>query len=143
MSHLLDRLTFFRQKKEPFSEGHGVTTAEARDWEDGYRQRWQHDTAPKRRNKADQHHHDVAGRQARRIGVHAEPVEGRGRALVVFLVEADVQGDPGLESAVVFPGQALRRVANPVRISQGPVLDVGDQLHTEGNTLVLRPGATP
>ncbi|HQD98837.1 MAG TPA: nitrate reductase subunit alpha [Novosphingobium sp.] len=43
MSHLLDRLTFFRQKKEPFSEGHGVTTAEARDWEDGYRQRWQHD----------------------------------------------------------------------------------------------------
>ena len=31
MSHLLDRLTFFRQKKEQFSEGHGVTTAEARD----------------------------------------------------------------------------------------------------------------
>ncbi len=43
MSHLLDRLTFFRQKKEKFSDGHGVTTAEARDWEDSYRQRWQHD----------------------------------------------------------------------------------------------------
>jgi nitrate reductase / nitrite oxidoreductase, alpha subunit len=43
MSHLLDRLTFFRQKKELFSDGHGVTTAEARDWEDGYRKRWQHD----------------------------------------------------------------------------------------------------
>ena len=43
MSHLLDRLTFFRQKKEQFSDGHGVTTGEARDWEDGYRKRWQHD----------------------------------------------------------------------------------------------------
>ncbi|MFM5924668.1 MAG: nitrate reductase subunit alpha [Novosphingobium sp.] len=43
MSHLLDRLTFFRQKKEQFSDGHGVTTAEDRGWEDGYRQRWQHD----------------------------------------------------------------------------------------------------
>ncbi|NKI98570.1 nitrate reductase subunit alpha [Novosphingobium sp. SG707] len=43
MSHLLDRLTFFRQKKEPFSGGHGVTTGEARDWEDSYRRRWQHD----------------------------------------------------------------------------------------------------
>ncbi len=30
MSHLLDRLTFFRQKKEGFSDGHGVTTGEAR-----------------------------------------------------------------------------------------------------------------
>ena len=26
-----------------FSNGHGVTTNEARDWEDGYRKRWQHD----------------------------------------------------------------------------------------------------
>ena len=43
MSHLLDRLTFFTQAKEKFSDGHGVTTAEARDWEDGYRKRWQHD----------------------------------------------------------------------------------------------------
>ncbi|MDE1918664.1 MAG: nitrate reductase subunit alpha [Sphingomonadales bacterium] len=43
MSHLLDRLTFFRQKKETFADGHGLTTAESRDWEDGYRKRWQHD----------------------------------------------------------------------------------------------------
>ena len=43
MSHLLDRLTFFAQARETFSSGHGVTTAEARDWEDGYRKRWQHD----------------------------------------------------------------------------------------------------
>jgi nitrate reductase alpha subunit len=43
MSHLLDRLTFFRQKKEGFSDGHGVTTGEPREWEDGYRKRWQHD----------------------------------------------------------------------------------------------------
>jgi len=43
MSHLLDRLTFFRQKTEAFADGHGQTTAEARDWEDGYRKRWQHD----------------------------------------------------------------------------------------------------
>ena len=43
MSQLLDRLTFFRQPKEGFSNGHGVTTAQARDWEDSYRKRWQHD----------------------------------------------------------------------------------------------------
>ena len=43
MSHLLDRLTFFAKKTEPFADGHGITTAEARDWEDGYRKRWQHD----------------------------------------------------------------------------------------------------
>ncbi len=43
MSHLLDRLTFFRQKKETFSDGHGLTTGEDRHWEDGYRKRWQHD----------------------------------------------------------------------------------------------------
>ncbi len=43
MSHLLDRLTFFRQKSETFSEGHGLTTGEDRHWEDGYRKRWQHD----------------------------------------------------------------------------------------------------
>lgn len=43
MSYLLDRLTFFAQKKEQFAGGHGITTAEARDWEDGYRKRWQHD----------------------------------------------------------------------------------------------------
>uniref|UniRef100_UPI002632A204 molybdopterin-dependent oxidoreductase n=1 Tax=uncultured Sphingorhabdus sp. TaxID=1686106 RepID=UPI002632A204 len=43
MSQLLDRLTFFNRKRETFSDGHGVTTTEARDWEDGYRKRWQHD----------------------------------------------------------------------------------------------------
>ncbi|MFM5894896.1 MAG: molybdopterin-dependent oxidoreductase, partial [Novosphingobium sp.] len=43
MSHLLDRLTFFARKTESFSDGHGVTTGEARDWEDSYRKRWQHD----------------------------------------------------------------------------------------------------
>ena len=43
MSHLLDRLTFFKQAREPFSDGHGVTTGESRGWEDGYRKRWQHD----------------------------------------------------------------------------------------------------
>ena len=43
MSHLLDRLTFFTKDREPFAEGHGVTTGEDRSWEDGYRKRWQHD----------------------------------------------------------------------------------------------------
>jgi nitrate reductase alpha subunit len=44
MSHLLDRLNFFASKNVgEFSEGHGVTTREDRNWEDGYRQRWQHD----------------------------------------------------------------------------------------------------
>ncbi|MCO4322255.1 nitrate reductase subunit alpha [Aliidiomarina quisquiliarum] len=43
MSHLLDKLRFFKQKKESFSDGHGVLTDEDRTWEHGYRQRWQHD----------------------------------------------------------------------------------------------------
>jgi nitrate reductase / nitrite oxidoreductase, alpha subunit len=43
MSHFLDRLTFFKQAREPFANGHGVTTNEDRRWEDGYRKRWQHD----------------------------------------------------------------------------------------------------
>ncbi len=43
MSNFLDRLTFFRKAQEPFSDGHGITTNEPRDWEDSYRQRWQHD----------------------------------------------------------------------------------------------------
>ncbi len=43
MSHFLDRLTFFKRAKQPFSDGHGVTTNEDRRWEDGYRKRWQHD----------------------------------------------------------------------------------------------------
>ena len=43
MSHFLDRLKFFAQVKETFSDGHGVTTQEDRQWEDSYRHRWQHD----------------------------------------------------------------------------------------------------
>ncbi len=43
MSHFLDRLTFFKQRQEDFSHGHGVVTTEDRTWEDAYRQRWAHD----------------------------------------------------------------------------------------------------
>ena len=43
MSHLLDKLRFFKKRQEPFADGHGVTTDEDRSWEQGYRQRWQHD----------------------------------------------------------------------------------------------------
>ncbi len=43
MSHFLDKLQFFKQKQESFANGHGVTTQEDRSWEEGYRQRWQHD----------------------------------------------------------------------------------------------------
>ncbi len=43
MSHFLDKLRFFNVKKSSFANGHGVTTNENRDWEEGYRKRWQHD----------------------------------------------------------------------------------------------------
>ena len=44
MSHLLDRLNFFATKRvDTFSDGHGETTNESRDWEDVYRNRWRHD----------------------------------------------------------------------------------------------------
>jgi len=43
MSHLLDRLTFFRKTVDTFSGAHGAVTNEDRKWEEGYRQRWQHD----------------------------------------------------------------------------------------------------
>ena len=43
MSHFLDRLTFFAQPRETFSDGHGVTNGEDRTWEDAYRNRWAHD----------------------------------------------------------------------------------------------------
>ncbi|MCG8547534.1 MAG: nitrate reductase subunit alpha, partial [Alphaproteobacteria bacterium] len=44
MSHLLDRLSFFSNKNVgTFADGHGVTTRENREWEDSYRNRWQHD----------------------------------------------------------------------------------------------------
>jgi nitrate reductase alpha subunit len=43
MSHFLDRLTYFSQPRESFSDGHGVVTGEDRTWEDAYRNRWAHD----------------------------------------------------------------------------------------------------
>ncbi len=43
MSHLLDRLTFFKKNVDTFSGKHGVVTKEDRNWEDGYRLRWSHD----------------------------------------------------------------------------------------------------
>ena len=43
MSHFLDRLTYFSQPRESFSDGHGQVTNEDRSWEDAYRKRWQHD----------------------------------------------------------------------------------------------------
>jgi len=43
MSHFLDRLTYFTQDRETYADGHGAVTREDRTWEDGYRQRWQHD----------------------------------------------------------------------------------------------------
>jgi len=43
MSHFLDRLQFFKKKQYEFSDGHGEVSNEDRSWEDGYRQRWQHD----------------------------------------------------------------------------------------------------
>jgi nitrate reductase alpha subunit len=43
MSHFLDRLQFFKKKQGEFAGGHGEVTNESRAWEDGYRQRWQHD----------------------------------------------------------------------------------------------------
>ena len=43
MSHFLDRLLFFQRHSEEFAEGHGIMTDEDRSWEEGYRQRWQHD----------------------------------------------------------------------------------------------------
>jgi len=43
MSQFLDRLQFFKKKTGEFSDGHGETTNESREWENSYRQRWQHD----------------------------------------------------------------------------------------------------
>jgi nitrate reductase alpha subunit len=43
MSQFIDRLLFFKKYEGRFSNGHGVVTNESRAWEDGYRQRWQHD----------------------------------------------------------------------------------------------------
>ncbi len=43
MSHLLNRLTYFKNRVSEFSNGHGVVTNDDRTWEDSYRKRWQHD----------------------------------------------------------------------------------------------------
>ncbi|MBF7995641.1 nitrate reductase subunit alpha [Rahnella laticis] len=43
MSKFLDRFRYFKQLAEPFADGHGQTLNTNRDWEDGYRSRWQHD----------------------------------------------------------------------------------------------------
>ncbi|MGN6101920.1 MAG: nitrate reductase subunit alpha, partial [Devosia sp.] len=43
MSHFLERLTYLTRLREPFSGGHGELRDEDRRWEEGYRQRWQHD----------------------------------------------------------------------------------------------------
>ena len=43
MSHFLDRLSYFTQERESYADGHGRVTSEDRSWEEGYRQRWQHD----------------------------------------------------------------------------------------------------
>jgi nitrate reductase alpha subunit len=43
MSHFLERLTYLSRRREPFAGGLGELRDEDRMWEEGYRQRWQHD----------------------------------------------------------------------------------------------------
>ncbi len=43
MSHFLDRLKFVKRTQSTFSNGHGAVVSEDRKWEEGYRNRWQHD----------------------------------------------------------------------------------------------------
>lgn len=43
MSHFLDRLKFMKRTRSTFSDGHGAVVDEDRTWENGYRNRWQHD----------------------------------------------------------------------------------------------------
>ncbi len=43
MSHFLERLTYLARRRESFAGGHGELRDEDRLWEEGYRQRWQHD----------------------------------------------------------------------------------------------------
>ncbi|UJF18179.1 nitrate reductase subunit alpha [Vibrio sp. SS-MA-C1-2] len=43
MSKFLDRFRYFKQLGDTFSNGHGQELSTNRDWEDGYRTRWQHD----------------------------------------------------------------------------------------------------
>ena len=43
MGQFLERLRYFSRARESFSDGWGEVRAEARQWEDGYRNRWSHD----------------------------------------------------------------------------------------------------
>ena len=43
MSHILNRLTYFKNRVSDFSNGHGVLTKEDRTWEDAYRKEYEHD----------------------------------------------------------------------------------------------------
>ena len=43
MSHFLERLTYLSRRRESFAGGLGELRDEDRMWEEGYRQRWQHD----------------------------------------------------------------------------------------------------
>ena len=43
MGQFLERLRYFSRPREPFSGGWGEARLEARQWEDGYRNRWAHD----------------------------------------------------------------------------------------------------
>ncbi|TNE62762.1 MAG: nitrate reductase subunit alpha [Alphaproteobacteria bacterium] len=43
MSNFIDRLSYLSKSPETFSDGHGITTDEKRDWEKAYRGRWAHD----------------------------------------------------------------------------------------------------
>ncbi len=43
MSHFLERLTYLSRRREAFANGLGELRDEDRMWEEGYRQRWQHD----------------------------------------------------------------------------------------------------
>ncbi len=43
MSYFVDRMMYFKQSREKFSGGHGITTEENRAWEEAYRDRWAHD----------------------------------------------------------------------------------------------------
>lgn len=43
MSHFLERLTYLSRRREAFAQGLGELRDEDRMWEEGYRQRWQHD----------------------------------------------------------------------------------------------------
>ncbi len=43
MGQFLERLRYFSRPREPYSNGWGEVRVEARQWEDGYRNRWAHD----------------------------------------------------------------------------------------------------